>query len=76
MLFTLGFDLVLDTTELGSFTEMKFLGGFHSGANLFFQLSVLFLLSCGLPLPLGRAVYFVQDQNCLQIKGCVENSVK
>jgi hypothetical protein len=24
----------------------------------------------------GRAVYFVQDQNCLQNEGCVENFVK
>jgi hypothetical protein len=52
---------------------MKFFGGFHSEAIVFFQLSVKFLLPYGLPL-LGRVDFLLQI--VFNIRGCVENFVE
>jgi hypothetical protein len=71
------FDLVLEDIGSGSCPEMMFLGGFQSEAIEFFQLSVLFLLLCGLPFFfvefVGQANCQFHCQNYCQIGGCGEN---
>jgi hypothetical protein len=58
---------------------MKFLGLVSTPEQLYFsncQFCFCFLVVFVFVDLAGQAVYFVPDQNCLQIEGCVENFVE